>query len=244
MGVPKSPTKTISKTTKAKPGSAGVKTVLKKTQWPQRQQLPDLNTVSLEGVSLPTPGETRMVLRTVLAAFEASEAGVARIAGIPKLSLFQKFMQEVGDQGGSDSQAYHPLATFAGKMRIVIQKSKTTAATGGNVEPLDVKTRTTRLQKLRWSSATTQKLQFKRGKIGIFSRVAVPSKKDSKVAVKARVTEVRGDQLHIVTEGSYKTLQLSGGQAFLIDESNLGKAASVPEKGPKDFGFLMPGQTA
>lgn len=215
-----------------KPNASKVKS------WPVRRQLPDLSALNTDGLAeqrLPTPEETRRELRDALDKFEASEAGLARLAGA-NLHLFQKFMRETSDQVGSDSQAaYQAAAKLAAKLSMVLGRTKKTTNTN---QPLAA---TPRLRKLHWSvnAAMKKKLCFKRGEIGIFSRVAVPSDNDPKVPVKARVIDIHGEKLHVVTEGSYKSLQPNRDETFLIDESNLGTATNVSADAPKDFGFLI-----
>jgi len=76
----------------------------------------------------------------------------------------------------------------------------------------------------------------------LFKRVSVcgPDKGEENAAPsqKARITAIAGDQVEVVTEGNYYTLNVSLNDVSAIDETQLG----VPNKdsvGPSDFSFLM-----
>eukprot|EP00421_Protoceratium_reticulatum_P022006 CAMPEP_0168377792 /NCGR_PEP_ID=MMETSP0228-20121227/11005_1 /TAXON_ID=133427 /ORGANISM="Protoceratium reticulatum, Strain CCCM 535 (=CCMP 1889)" /LENGTH=820 /DNA_ID=CAMNT_0008390793 /DNA_START=1 /DNA_END=2460 /DNA_ORIENTATION=- len=55
---------------------------------------------------------------------------------------------------------------------------------------------------------------------------------------KARITAIEGDQVEVITEGNYSTMNVSLRDVSAIDESHLGTSL-VQTAGPKDFGFLM-----
>jgi len=75
--------------------------------------------------------------------------------------------------------------------------------------------------------------------VQLFSRVSVPGED----ILKARVTGVNGNDLEIITEAGFQTLNVGKSDVALIDETQIGipiKAKANNLEGPKDFGFLMP----
>lgn len=78
----------------------------------------------------------------------------------------------------------------------------------------------------------------------LFSRVCVKANgAEDGVVRKARVTAVEGNELEVVTEGSWEALNLKVGDVAVIDESCIGTSLSA-ETGPSDFGFLLAGGSA
>jgi len=69
--------------------------------------------------------------------------------------------------------------------------------------------------------------------------VAVGNEQDDKK--KARVTAVRGSSVEVITEDSYRAFDIATDQVSVIEETQFGiPVSSFENKGPKDFGFLLP----
>mmetsp|Transcript_7989 Transcript_7989/g.14877 ORF Transcript_7989/g.14877 Transcript_7989/m.14877 type:complete len:813 (+) Transcript_7989:122-2560(+) len=71
----------------------------------------------------------------------------------------------------------------------------------------------------------------------LFTRVAIRSEEVD--IRKARVTAVAGDEVEIVTEGSWQSMKTNISNISVIDESQFG-VPSTSQTGPSDFGFLLP----
>lgn len=90
---------------------------------------------------------------------------------------------------------------------------------------------------------TPIKTELADGEVPMFARVSVCS--SSEDVLKARVTGVNGNDLEIITEAGFQTLNVGKSDVSLIDETQIGipikKNSGKLLEGPKDFGFLMTG---
>jgi hypothetical protein len=78
----------------------------------------------------------------------------------------------------------------------------------------------------------------------LFTRVCVQNSEagdDEQMAPqKARITAIEGDQVEVITEGNFSTMNVNLRDVSAIDETQLGFSATCTPDGPKDFGFLLP----
>lgn len=76
----------------------------------------------------------------------------------------------------------------------------------------------------------------------LFTRVCVRNSEagdDEQMAPqKARITAIEGDQVEVITEGNFSTMNVNLSDVSAIDETQLGFSAAC-SNGPKDFGFLL-----
>jgi len=81
----------------------------------------------------------------------------------------------------------------------------------------------------------------------LFTRVCVRNSEagdDEQIAPqKGRVTAIEGDQVEVITEGNFSTMNVNLRDVSAIDETQLGFSATCTD-GPTDFGFLVKPKTS
>lgn len=95
----------------------------KKAKPAAKTPLPDVSSITTDGLLYLTPGETRKELRSFLQKYAGSIAELGRLAGVPVQS-FNKFMNDAGEFGGQGNQAYGPAATLVERFRIATGGAK------------------------------------------------------------------------------------------------------------------------
>mmetsp|Transcript_110791 Transcript_110791/g.203100 ORF Transcript_110791/g.203100 Transcript_110791/m.203100 type:complete len:312 (-) Transcript_110791:83-1018(-) len=97
------------------------------------EAFPDISTITTDGLTYLTPGETRQELSKMLKQYKTSLAALARFAGVPYQS-FCLFYKAGGEFGGVDNQAYRPAADLIEKVRVACKKPKSKKRLGLEAE--------------------------------------------------------------------------------------------------------------